>query len=1073
MTHTATVLRIDAHPRLHGLVTPLFLLVMLLGLCACSARSETRMLDDFETLKGWKAIHSHGDASKITIASARGKTGRGLCMTFAFIGYMGSVSIEKKFAQPLPSDYRLSFDIRAEAPVNNLVVRLKDSLGNVWWINRTNYDFPRRWSKFSIRKYQIQYGWGPSMGGELHVLDRIEIMIDVVNGGRGKVWFDNFMLEPIDTAQRTAPVVTASSSAGGAPVVSVNGRTIGHWMSAVGSGREWLSCDFGAHAAIGGLVIDWEGDHAAREFDVMTSADAKKWTTLYSVTRGTGRRNYIFLKDAEARHLRLELRHPGEQTQIGIARCEIKGPDFSFSPNEFFRSIAAMEPEGYYPRYLLQKQSYWTVVGVPGDEKEALVNEQGMIETDKLAFSLEPFLYLDKKLVTWHDARIDQSLDEDYLPIPTVRWMCGNDIRLFITSVASGNEGRSVLLVKYRIENPNPSKREGTLFIAARPFQVNPPWQTFTVIGGVSRIDTVACGSELAIDRKVVIPLSRTHGIGAAEFDQGDVTAFLKQGMLPPSKMVVDHFGCASAALRYDFTLEAMQSKDVIIAVPFHERPAELSASMGDLQAAAVFDSAHGRMKRMWESKLNAVVLKVPPSAAPIVNTIRTNLGDALINADGAGMQPGSRSYERSWIRDGALISTALLQMGIRDEVRRYLDWYAGYQFTNGAIPAVVEEVRGAERVPEHDSHGEFIYAVRDYFAFTRDTAWLAGKWQKIVGTVRHIRALRAECMTRRFMTGTPVERACYGLVPASISHEGYSWMPQHSYWDDFFILRGLKDAVEIARALGHAQEANTFATERDSFRACLYRSIRAAMEIKKIPYIPGCVELGDFSGLSTTIALTPCDERAYLPKAALDSTFDESYRQYLERKQNTIVWDAYLPYEARFIGAYLYMNRKDRALDVLGYLMRDRRPEAWNEWAEVVWKDRDAPKSIGDMPHTWVGSDFMRSVRAMFVYEREKDSAIVIGAGIPEEWVADTTGVTVQALPTYYGPVSYSMKKHGSAVTIRVSGHVAMPRGRLVVKSPMNAKVKSATVNGKKTRVGAGGDVTVRTLPADVVMTY
>ena len=55
-----------------------------------------------------------------------------------------------------------------------------------------------------------------------------------------------------------------------------------------------------------------------------------------------------------------------------------------------------------------------------------------------------------------------------------------------------------------------------------------------------------------------------------------------------------------------------------------------------------------------------------------------------------------------------------------------------------------------------------------------------------------------------------------------------------------------------------------------------------------------------------------------------------------------------------------------------------------WNHWAEVVWRDPRTPRFIGDMPHTWVGSDFIRAARSLFVYEREADQALVIGAGIP-----------------------------------------------------------------------------------------
>src|SRR5690606_37617837 len=89
------------------------------------------------------------------------------------------------------------------------------------------------------------------------------------------------------------------------------------------------------------------------------------------------------------------------------------------------------------------QQLYWTIVGVDGDEKEALVSEDGALEPDVGSFSLEPFLYHDGRLLTWADARsIEQSLEEDALPIPSVRRDHG-DLALTTTSWADGEPGSS------------------------------------------------------------------------------------------------------------------------------------------------------------------------------------------------------------------------------------------------------------------------------------------------------------------------------------------------------------------------------------------------------------------------------------------------------------------------------------------------------------------------------------------------------------------------------------------------------------------------------------------------------
>ncbi len=132
-----------------------------------------------------------------------------------------------------------------------------------------------------------------------------------------------------------------------------------------------------------------------------------------------------------------------------------------------------------------------------------------------------------------------------------------------------------------------------------------------------------------------------------------------------------------------------------------------------------------------WKAKLNHIKFNLPQSADRIVNTYKSNLAYILINRDKAGIQPGSRSYERSWIRDGALTSSALLKSGIVDEVKDFIDWYTANQFENGKVPCVVDS-RGPDPVPENDSHGEMIYLIREYFNFTKDTTFLRSKNENV-----------------------------------------------------------------------------------------------------------------------------------------------------------------------------------------------------------------------------------------------------------------------------------------------------------------------------------------------------
>ncbi len=1035
-------------------------------------RGEARVfpLDNFEALEGWKPITSEG--ASLNLTSGQGKDGKAMVMEFDLTKGSGYAIAQKEFHFPLPADYQFTFDMRAETPVNNFEFKLLDDSGNVFWIKKLNIEYPKTWTRERIKKRHISFAWGPAGGGEIHNAAKIEFVVSAGTGGKGKVFIDNFRCEEIDdNAAKTARAAFgfSSMSKGGEPVSDERGTLITGWRA--GGKREWLWIDFHYLKEIGGLVIDWDTERYAVSYEVQLSDDGNEWTTAYTVVGGNGGRDFIYLPEKDARFMRINLTKSSAGKGFGMVRLEVKGPEFSSSPNDFFTAIAGESPKGLYPRYFLNRQNYWTIVGSSGDTKEALMSEQGAIEVDKLRFSLEPFLYLGNKLVTWNDVSVSQSLEQGYLPIPSVTWKYGG-IELKVRAFSAGRAGSSLLTATYRIENHGSSPPKGKLFVAIRPFQVNPPWQKLNNPGGVAPIDSIRYENGLLhVQDKIVVPISTPSSFGATSFDGGDITEYLRKGTLPASHDVRDSTGFSSAALEYDYDVESGSSKEFHIAVPFHTWRGSPVPNMAD-GADIYVTLAHDATVQAWESQLGRVKFTLPASALQVSNTIKSNVAYILINRDGPGIQPGSRSYERSWIRDGSLTSTALLELGLRDEVREFIDWYSGFQYPSGKIPCVVDQ-RGADPTPEHDSNGEYIYAVMQYYKFTGDTAWLRSKFGTVVKTVRYIQSLRAERKTDRYKNGSPEERACFGLVPESISHEGYSAKPMHSYWDDFFTLLGLKDAASIAGIVGEKELFREFSAERDDFRSDLYASMRLAMSTKKIDFVPGCVELGDFDATSTTIGINPADELGSIPEPQLHRTFERYYEYFTKRRDDATGWNDYTPYENRLIGSFVFLGEKERAYSLLKFFMNDRRPHAWNDWAEVVRRDSSAPGFIGDMPHTWCGSDFIRSVRSMFVYEREKDSSLVVGGGIPDEWVSDSSGVHAANLPTYYGPISIDLRKVGKKVTVALGGNAHIPRGKIHLVSPLTQQFTSAAVNGKKARRAAGNEVIVERLPATVEFFY
>jgi hypothetical protein len=291
-----------------------------------------------------------------------------------------------------------------------------------------------------------------------------------------------------------------------------------------------------------------------------------------------------------------------------------------------------------------------------------------------------------------------------------------------------------------------------------------------------------------------------------------------------------------------------------------------------------------------------------------------------------------------------------------------------------------------------------------------------------------------------------PDRAALYGLLPPSISHEGYSSKPAYSYWDDFWALRGYDDAVFIAETLGERASLARLTASRDDFRRDLLASLTASAAAHGIDYIPGAADLGDFDATSTTIALAPGGEGERLPRGLLENTFERYWGRFVDRRDRDRTWEAYTPYELRSIGAFTRLGRRDRAGALLDYFMKDRRPLAWNGWAEVVGREARKPRFIGDMPHAWVASDYVRSVLDMFAFDRDGDHALVLGAGLPPGWF-EGVGVGVRDLRTPYGRLTWSARSRRGKLVLRVSG--ARPPGGYVFPWPFAGDPGPARFNG------------------------
>jgi hypothetical protein len=744
----------------------------------------------------------------------------------------------------------------------------------------------------------------------------------------------------------------------------------------------------------------------------------------------------------------------------------------------YYQKKARPSKKKYYPQWTGARQAYWTVVGTKNSKIEATFGEDGMLQLYNQGPSLMPYPYINNKLLTLFDFSIEQSLKEGYLPIPKVTWE--NEEIIFSEELFASNWNEaSFACLRCTLINKDKKDLEGKIYFTLRPFQVNPAWQW---AGGMAKVKKIQYSPENNIisinDVERILALEEPSGFDAVDYIEGDIIEKVKEGAIGKRDLIEDAFGYASGAIEYKFTIAANDKKEYLFIISLEDEDAAISQFIKrdslyrklfkKRSLYKDFDRMEQNTVSYWQEKLNQVKAKIPNEE--ILKTIKSSIAYILINRDGPMLQAGSGAYEKSWIRDSCISSAALLRMGYTQEVRDYIDWISKNVKDNGKVPPIMISEDKADPAwesvyEEYDSQGQYIFTVLQYYYFTKDKEWLRGKLPIVARVVDYMKGLRRSTMVGSDTPG--YKREFYGLFPLSVSHEGYFPPPGvHSYWDDFWGLRGLKDAQEMAKILGDEKLAGDIGKEIVDFRKSVQDSISLVQELNNINYIPGCAERGDFDAPSAAIAVWPTEEAAYLPAEDVYNTFGIFWSDQFAPTLKTAGNWSYSSYALRIAQVFVFFNQRDKAVKMLEQYLQLKRPQAWNQWAEGTLADDRKPWFVGDLPHSWVAAIYINAFRSLFVYER--GGLLVLAGGIPQKWIREQE-VSIEKFPTYYGDISYSIIQKEDGIHLKITGEASPPEGFLLKLRINYQEFSSVKINDELYRGTFDEGIAFKGLPAKI----
>ena len=468
--------------------------------------------------------------------------------------------------------------------------------------------------------------------------------------------------------------------------------------------------------------------------------------------------------------------------------------------------------------------------------------------------------------------------------------------------------------------------------------------------------------------------------------------------------------------------------------------------------ADARFDDYLGRTTEFWKQQLHpATVFEVPE--AKVMDMQKSSL---MYDLMARNMQADRKTiiqtvsdvqYNQFFSRDAAFIIHTYDMLGMPQVAAECIE-HVLLKDERGEITGL--------RTTHPDAWGQALWTLAAHYRITGDLAFAQRVYPAVPG---HIAKLEEE-----------TAKDPWGLWPAAGPYDNER-IDGHYTGHSFWVLRGLKDAAELATAVGKAQDARRFGKLHDDYLARFMVRLKAITD-RTGGYIPpglddplagmdwenasgGVYPFGVIAAADPMVKNTVKTVRDYAYQEGIMTYEHNAFKVRKAKEAKTADWSqpehtVIHHYETFQVLQTLLALGMDREVitDFYSFLVHTGSTNTGFEFDIWAWRDRNFHNNYP--PHGWCAARFNECLRNMLVREDAQEPVLHLASALSPEWLAAGRRVRVTKAPTDFGMFSYTIDATAGGAKVSLDAQWRKAPGSLRFHIPWFVDLRSATVDGK-----------------------